>query len=152
LKLPKIGLWNGGQRSWCTDTAGKREFPRKYPAFLVFNVTYRAGFLRNSLTRRLGFRIIGLEFHWSASENVSTRAEMPFLKVNGKSEFMANLTKSSVFAYRRATFIPTNVTCTLGYRQKSFSQKFFPLLYSRICGILLLEFKARPHGFAAGIF
>ena len=43
------------------------------------------GFLGNSLKLRLGFGIIGLEFYWSASGKVSKRAELLFMKVNGKS-------------------------------------------------------------------
>jgi len=46
-----------------------------------------AGFLGNSLKLRRGFGVIGLEFHWSASGKVLKRAEMPFVKVNGKFEF-----------------------------------------------------------------
>jgi hypothetical protein len=49
---------------------GKVGVRRKYPAFLVFNGTYRAGFLRNSLKLRRGFGIIGRESHWSASGKV----------------------------------------------------------------------------------
>ncbi|MCK4784219.1 MAG: hypothetical protein KAV87_10745 [Desulfobacteraceae bacterium] len=53
----------GGLPKWW----GKADSFRKYPAFLVFNGTCRAGFLRNSLKLRRGFVIIGFEFHWSAS-------------------------------------------------------------------------------------
>jgi hypothetical protein len=55
-------------------------------ASFVFNGVWAGGFLRNSLKRRLGFGVIGLEFYWSVSGKLSKRAEMPFLKVNGKSE------------------------------------------------------------------
>jgi len=67
---------------------GKVRFRRKYPVFLVFNGTYRAGLLRNSLKLRRGFGIIGREFYWSESGKLSRRAEMPFMKSNGKSEFI----------------------------------------------------------------
>jgi hypothetical protein len=40
------------------------------------------------LKLRCSFGIIRLEFHWSASGKVSKRAEMAFLKVNGKSEII----------------------------------------------------------------
>ena len=49
---------------------GKEGVRRKYSAFLVFNGTYRAGSLKNSLKLRRGFGIIDLEFHWSASGKV----------------------------------------------------------------------------------
>ena len=48
---------------------GEVGFRRKYLAFLVFNRTYRAGSLGNSLKLRRGFGIIGREFYWSVSEN-----------------------------------------------------------------------------------
>jgi hypothetical protein len=43
---------------------------RKCAAFLVFNGTCRAGFLRNSFKLPRSFAIIGLESHWSASGKV----------------------------------------------------------------------------------
>jgi len=64
---------------------GKADSSRKYPAFLVFNAAQAAGYLRNSLKLRRSFAIIGLEFHWSVSGKLSKRAEMPFMKLKGKS-------------------------------------------------------------------
>ena len=65
---------------------------REYAAFLVFNGVWAGGFLRNSLKLRLGFGIIALEFHWSASGKVSKRAKMPFLNSNGKCELESDRT------------------------------------------------------------
>ena len=55
-------------------------------AFLVFNATWGAGFLGNSLKLRFSFGIIGLELYTSVLEKVSKRAQMPFMTLNGKSE------------------------------------------------------------------
>jgi len=52
----------------------------------MFNPALAAGFLRNSLKLRRSFVIIGFDFYWSASRKVSKRAEMPFMKSNGKSQ------------------------------------------------------------------
>jgi len=57
---------------------------RKYVAFLVFDATWGAGFLGNSLKLRFSFGIIGPELYRSASKRVSKRAEMPLMKLNRK--------------------------------------------------------------------
>lgn len=63
---------------------GNSGFFTQIGAFLVFNGTCRAGFLRNSLKLRRSSAIIELEFHWSASGKVLKCAELPFMKSNGK--------------------------------------------------------------------
>ena len=64
---------------------------RKGRLFLCLAPDKLLGFSRNPLRLRLGFVIIGLEFHWSASRKVPKRVvrktpsgEMPFMKLNGK--------------------------------------------------------------------
>ena len=47
---------------------GKGDSSRKYVAFLVFDATWYAGFLRNSLKLQCGFGIITLELYRSASQ------------------------------------------------------------------------------------
>ena len=70
----------------CRCSVEKWGLDVKYPAFLVFNRIYGAGFMKNSLKLRRGFGFIGREFHWSVSAELSKRAEMAFIKSNGKSK------------------------------------------------------------------
>ena len=81
MELLKIGFWNGGERWRCANTEEEVDSSRKYVAFLVFN----AEFLGKSLKLGCSFDIIGLELYRSVSRKVSKRAEMPFVKLNGKS-------------------------------------------------------------------
>jgi hypothetical protein len=69
---------------------GKVDSSHKYVAFLVFNATWGAGFLGNSLKLRCSVGIIGLELCGSVSGKVSKRAEMPFMKLNGKSRLVVH--------------------------------------------------------------
>jgi len=48
----------------------KADSGRKNTAFFVFNGLWGGGFVRDSLTRRLGFGIIGRELYRSASGKV----------------------------------------------------------------------------------
>ena len=63
----------------------KVDSSRKYMAFLVFNATWRAEFLAKLLNLGCSVGIIGVELYGSVSGKVPKRAEMPFVKVNGKS-------------------------------------------------------------------
>lgn len=79
--------WKVSGNGGCTPIQReKADSSHKYAVLLVSYLAQAAGFFRNSLKLRCGFGIIGREFNWSASGKVLKRAEMPFMKSNGKSE------------------------------------------------------------------
>lgn len=68
----------------------KVDSSHKYLAFLVFNATWRGEFAGKLLKLRCSFGIIGLELYRSVSGRVSKRAEMPFMKSNGKCQLQSD--------------------------------------------------------------